>query len=310
MTILIREQVPRRNQEPLSHRFLDGISHVNKNQGFCFNLVSFFNTLSQARNPTMHTSLSPNASSMELLRTINHGLDLLCGHHFSESAATLRQAIKMIADAVQQQHDGRSAVPADYASIYFESVSIQDKLSDLHGNKNSFVDHNTLYLHQEVFVFRHQQHQEAIEGPVVAAPYCPRVMDLHARSLSGALMYNLAFAYHLQGLYERNSASGVHTNWEKAGRLYEVAMTSLQGTTAQSTPYVMLAVLNNQAHLSMQVWNFGSIHRNMEAMKFLLEQLLAANMPPVQNLDPMVLEAFHMNVVCAHGIEARSAPAA
>ena len=257
----------------------------------------------------MHASLSPNASSMDLVRTINHGLDLLCGNHFSESAATLRQAIKMIADAVQQQHDGRSAVPADYASIYFVSVSIQDKLSDLHGNKNSFVDHNTLYLHQEVFVFHHQ-HQDAIESPLLAAaPYCPRAMDLHVRSLSAALMYNLAFAYHLQGLYERKTApADFHKNWEKAGRLYEVAMTSLQGTTAQSTPYVMLAVLNNQAHLSMQVWNFASVQGNMEAMKFLLEQLLAEHM--VQNLDPMVLEAFHMNVVCAHGIEARSAPAA
>ena len=248
---------------------------------------------------------------MELLRTINHGLDLLCGNHFSESAATLRQALQMIADAVQQQqHDGRSAVPADFASLYFESVSIQDKLSDLHENKSSFVDHNTLYLHQEVFVFRHQ-HQDALEGPLVAtAPCCPRVMDLHVRSLSAALMYNLAFAYQLQGIYERNfSSTSAYKILEKAGRLYEVAMTSLQGTTAQSTPYVMLAVLNNQAHLNMQVWNFGSIHRNMEAMKFLLEQLLAENML-VQNLDPMVLEAFHMNVVCAHGIEARSAPAA
>ena len=215
----------------------------------------------------------------------NHGVSLLCSGMYDQAVVAFRSAFSKISTCSFLNHDGVVTQGSASTILDFHVHEI-DGLG-----RTSMSDHNTLILHASAFFFSsiHTQEEVMVRGSGQLATI-----------VSGVLLFNLALANHLLALsnftrgHDLLRVQKIYTIAEQV--LYQVDIGSMNASERR----VLLAIHNNNAHISFHFFHLEACEKALSTMGDLLNGY---------GIDEERDKHFLFNILCS-GKFAVTSPAA
>ncbi|KAL7576806.1 hypothetical protein ACA910_013824 [Epithemia clementina (nom. ined.)] len=241
-------------------------------------------------------SCSAEENSHHIVRLNHNGVSYLHCGMWEHAAHSFRLALDQLGHFVSAANQSIPAILHSHSETTEKNLTLLFQIQELpckdHCAKDpvSFADHNTLLLHASSFYFA------PAEGTCAMASFLhdPRLMgDTQAtRVLSGILLFNLGLSYHLRATsisgdnrWQKISDDGnpnataaarnKHMDFIRAQQSYNLAACAVQGIPrlqdlSSMEKRVAMAIYNNNAHVSLQLWKIPESEELLSTLYWLL----------------------------------------